>query len=94
MKLLTTDFYLAAYLKAEGMQLINHEREDRRSIFQFSGENIEELKREYESGTAQVYVQEIKSAIRQLKQKMYSSKQPHNNNYEQNQKGRTKKKTI
>jgi len=89
MKLLTTDFYLAAYLKAEGMQLVNHEREDRRSIFQFEGENIENLKDEYENGQAKVYVQDIKTAIRQLKTKMYSQ-QPNNDNYEhQNKKGRT-----
>ena len=75
-------------MHSNAVRLTGHIRENNRSIFTFSGDNVDDLLNEYYQGSAMTNVADYTASIRQLKALMYNGTtiQP-NNNYEQYQKG-------
>ena len=75
MKITTTDMYLAAWLNAQSdTTLINHTRENgRSSIFEFQGDNIDDLVKKYNNDDATIEVKHLAHSIRQLKNIMYNN---------------------
>ena len=76
---------MACWLHYNDVPLTGHTRENNRSVFTFSGEEIEGLIFDYTQGSAMVNIADYSRAQRQLKNVMYSgtSYQP-NNEYERN----------
>lgn len=68
----TTDFYLSAYLKALGFQLMDTEKDGRRTTFVFKDqENRKEMVRSfYNEGV--VNINAFKNAIQDLKAVVYN----------------------
>lgn len=76
------DFYLSAYLIAEGYQLTSHLRNNGITTFQFAAdENIEDAVNNYSSMKAMVSPLAYSSAIRSLKTVIHSSNSNSINNY-------------
>lgn len=76
------DFYLSAYLIAEGYKLTSHLRNDGITTFQFTAcEKIEEAVNSYYSMKAMVSPLAYSSAIRSLKTVIHSSNSNSINNY-------------
>lgn len=71
-KYATSDFYLAAYLKAKHLKLVSTEREGRRTTFVFEHKpDIEELILSFYNN-GQVKVNAFKNAIQDLKAIIYN----------------------
>lgn len=71
-KYATSDFYLAAFLKARNLKLISTEREGRRSIFIFEHKpNLKDLVLSFYNN-GQVEVNAFKNAIQDLKALIYN----------------------
>ena len=81
----TEDFPLACWMHSNAVRLTGHFRENNRSIFTFSGDNVDDLLNDYYQGSAMTNVADYTASIRQLKALMYNGTtiQP-NNNYERN----------
>jgi len=77
----TEDFPLACWMHSNAVNLIGHMRENNRSIFTFSGDNVDDLLNEYYQGSAIGNIADIFASTRQLKAMMYNGTtlQPHNN---------------
>ena len=91
MKITTTDFYLATWLNAnEGIILTDHTRENgRRSIFEFQGNNIDDLVKKFNNNNATMNVKALADSIRELKSIMYVNSTTKPNNTTWNRKENT-----
>ncbi len=68
MEVATQDFYLSAYLRLNGLELISLKDYGQRSLFVFEdGEQFQELKKKYYWNEALVDPEAYKRAIRELK---------------------------
>lgn len=75
MRLLTNDLYEGAWLLSKGMELRDlwMESNGRRTVvFEFEGASIEGLKEEYRKGKASANVYQLKAAMSELRDRMYS----------------------
>ena len=76
MRLLTTDIYEGAYLLSQGMQLeklwLNGKNGKRSVVFEFTGPEVELLRKDYEKGNASANVTKLKQSITDLKDKMFN----------------------
>lgn len=76
MKLLTTDIYEGAYLLSQGMQLErlwqNGKNGKRTVVFEFTGPEVELLRKDYQKGRAQANVTKLKQSLTELKDRMFS----------------------
>jgi hypothetical protein len=70
----SSDFYLAAFLRAKGFQLLNIEKKDpRRALFVFQNKgDRQSLIEDFMFGRTQVEPKSFVSAIKELKQLLYS----------------------
>lgn len=72
MRLKTNDLYYGAFLLSGGGRLEGFDVEDlgsrRKIFFEFSGDGLEGLSKEYLSGRALANVRELKSALKHLKE--------------------------
>lgn len=68
----TSDFYLAAFLKAKGLKLVNTERDGRRTTFIFEDKDSRQalLREFYNDGVIEVNA--FKNAIQDLKAVIYN----------------------
>lgn len=74
MRLLTTDLYEGAWLLTQGMTLADlwMKGDGKRSIvFEFRGDNMELLQKDYQKGKAEVNVLTLKRAMNELKDRMF-----------------------
>lgn len=76
MHLLTTDIYEGAYLLSQGMQIeklwLNGKNGKRSVVFEFTGPQVELLRKDYQKGRASANVTKLKNAITDLKDKMFT----------------------
>ena len=77
----TTEFFLACYLYSKEVPLVGHTRDNKRSIFTFSGESVNELIQEFYSENAVTDVSSFTASIRQLKSLMYGGTTIQPDNY-------------
>jgi len=79
----TEDFFMACWMHSNSVSLTGHMRENNRSTFTFSGDNVDDLLNEYYQGSAVGNIADFSASIRQLKALMYNGTtikpQPHNN---------------
>ena len=76
---------MACWMHSNAVKLTGHIREDNKSTFTFSGENVDDLLNEYYQGSAMTNVADFTASTRQLKALMYNGTtiQPQpNNNYD------------
>lgn len=75
MKLLTTDIYEGAYLLSHGMELnklwLNGKNGKRSVVFEFMGNQLELLRKDYERGNASANVVKLKQSLTVLKDRMF-----------------------
>ena len=68
----TNDLYLTAYLIAQGFMLESHVRVNGRIMFQITDKNgLDEIIREYYSGTGKVSGLQLFNALKNLKNLLY-----------------------
>ncbi len=69
-----SDFYLAAFLRAKGFQLLNIDKNDpRRALFVFQDrKDRQNLVEDFLFGRAQIELKSFVSAIKELKQLLHS----------------------
>ena len=68
----TEDLYLAAYLVTCEKSITGHERSQGRSIFHFTGSDLDDLVNNYYADRVRVSPSEFGHAIRSLKALMYN----------------------
>lgn len=84
----TDDFYLAAYLLTNNVQLAGHSRVSNKSSFEFAGDNLEGLLNNYYQDKARISPLDYARSIRSLKALMYSTTiQPTTKHEQTTQKG-------
>jgi hypothetical protein len=78
----TEEFFLACWLHTNTVQLTGHTRQNNKSTFTFTGDNVDDLLNEYYQGSAMTNVADFTASTRQLKALMYNGTtiQPNNNN--------------
>jgi hypothetical protein len=78
----TEDFPLACWMHSNAVRLTGHIRENNKSTFTFTGDNLDDLLNEYYQGLAMTNVADYTASSRQLKAMMYNGTtiQPNNNN--------------
>lgn len=76
MRLLTRDLYEGAYLLSQGMELKEIWKDGNNGkkavVFEFAGDNLELLRKDYQIGKAQVNILKLKSSLNELKDRMFS----------------------
>jgi hypothetical protein len=77
----TEDFPLACWMHSNAVRLTGHIRENNKSTFTFTGENVDDLLNEFYQGSAVGNIADFFASTRQLKAMMYNGTtiQPHNN---------------
>lgn len=76
MRLLTRDLYEGAYLLSQGMELkeiwADGNNGKRSVVFEFVGDTVEVLRKDYQLGHAEVNILKLKSSLNELKDRMFS----------------------
>lgn len=79
MRLLTTDIYEGAYLLSQGMQLEKlwqnghvNGGSKRTVVFEFTGPQVELLRKDYQRGRASANVTKLKQSLTELKDRMFN----------------------
>lgn len=76
MHLITTDIYEGAYLLSHDMRLeklwLNGKNGKRKVLFQFVGDNVEVLQKDYQKGMAVANVVIFKQYLNELKDRMFN----------------------
>ncbi|MBC8192631.1 MAG: hypothetical protein H8E18_09635 [FCB group bacterium] len=85
----TEDFPLACWMHSNAVKLTGHVRENNKSIFTFSGDNVDDLLNEYYQGSAMANVADFTASTRQLKAMMYNGTTIQPNNYHEYRKETT-----
>lgn len=74
MKLLTNDLYEGAWLLSQGIELSRMwlDRSGKKVVvFEFTGEDVLTFQNQYKNGKAEVNVVKLKSALREMKDRMF-----------------------
>ena len=76
MRLLTRELYEGAYLLSQGMELKEIWKDGNNGkksvVFEFAGDNVDILRKDYQIGKAQVNILKLKSSLNELKDRMFN----------------------